>query len=172
MSNPIFDPAYWKQRLADATMRERSWAAVYDCTESVWEAVKEQHRKILARHVFPLTSILDVGCGWGRMLDLLPATWHGTYVGIDLSPDFIEIARHTYGGRGDGTFPQFRCMDVRMLPPSVDRKFDLAICISLRSMVLSNAGLDEWSAIYDAVKRCAKEFLILEYEADGEGFII
>ena len=40
------------------------------------------------------TGILDVGCGFGHMLDYLKAcTINAQYTGIDICPDFIEIAR-------------------------------------------------------------------------------
>lgn len=42
-------------------------------------------------------KVLDVGCGPGGMLPLLPDT---TYCGIDISPEYIAAARTRYGGKG------------------------------------------------------------------------
>lgn len=42
----------------------------------------------------PPQSLLDVGCGFGDLLDFLRARgWVGHYVGIDLVPEFVDEAR-------------------------------------------------------------------------------
>jgi len=41
--------------------------------------------------------ILDIGCGPGHLLDVLPAV---SYVGFDLSEAYVEAARAHYGERG------------------------------------------------------------------------
>jgi len=42
-------------------------------------------------------SVLDVGCGFGDLYGyLLDRGLHINYTGVDLSPDFIDIARITY----------------------------------------------------------------------------
>jgi len=45
------------------------------------------------------SKILDVGCGFGHMLDYLQA-WNinASYTGIDICPEFIDIARQRHPG--------------------------------------------------------------------------
>ena len=43
------------------------------------------------------TRILDVGCGFGHMLDYLQA-WNidAQYTGVDICPEFIDVARQRH----------------------------------------------------------------------------
>jgi len=44
-------------------------------------------------------SILDVGCGFGDLLDFLHARrWQGRYEGIDIVPDLLAVARQRHPG--------------------------------------------------------------------------
>ncbi len=61
-----------------------------------------QYKEVLA--VMPEPdglSLLDVGCGWGDFSSLLPETTR--YLGIDVRPECIEVARGVYRDRN------FRC---------------------------------------------------------------
>lgn len=44
-------------------------------------------------------AVLDVGCGVGDALKWIPSNW--TYVGLDVSPEYIRLALSTWGERGD-----------------------------------------------------------------------
>lgn len=46
----------------------------------------------------PGQKIVDIGCGPGSVLDLLPQGIQ--YVGVDISERYISAARHKYGKRG------------------------------------------------------------------------
>jgi 2-polyprenyl-3-methyl-5-hydroxy-6-metoxy-1,4-benzoquinol methylase len=48
--------------------------------------------------------ILDIGCGPGQMLRLMPQT---DYVGYDLNPGYVEAARRRFGDQAE-----FQCADV------------------------------------------------------------
>jgi SAM-dependent methyltransferase len=66
--------------------------------------------------VQPGQRVLDVGCGTGEILEILPAV---QYAGYDLSPDYIARARRRFGERGE-----FHCRavddDLPVTPSSVD----------------------------------------------------
>ncbi len=51
-------------------------------------------RSALERVVERDHSILDIGCGWGRLLDRY--TPPGGYLGIDLVPEFVDEARRRH----------------------------------------------------------------------------
>lgn len=162
MTEPINDPTYWKQRLATAQERHHS---VFKCDKERWLRIEAKHRQILAETLHPEQTILDAGCGYGRLLDLLPRDWRGYYFGVDLSPDFIDLARREHPRN------HFRVADLRMVPvPS--GTFDWAVLISIRPMVRRNLGDDEWTKMEIELKRVANRLLFLEYDENDPGEVI
>ena len=161
MSQPVQDPAFWAERLAKA---ETQHHAVYRCTLEKWMEIAERHRALLARVVQPTWKVLDAGCGWGRLLNLLPNDWHGEYIGVDISPDFVQLARVTYPGR------EFVCWDLKEFSkykPQIEA--DICITVSLRRMIIREYGEAEWQRMLNALRIRALRFLHLEYdEPDGE----
>lgn len=162
MSKPILDPQFWKTRLNEADYLHQ---AVYRCTPQVWEGIENAHRRILANHVGEHTSVLDIGGAWGRLVDLLPKTWDGPYVCVDLSPDFIKMGRSRYPQHTFicGDLRNLAQMDLRHGQVPIER-FDLAVAISIKQMVKSNLGEDQWKLIVQSVSRRANKLLVLEYE--------
>jgi SAM-dependent methyltransferase len=69
--------------------------------------------------VQPGQHVLDVGCGTGDILEVLPAVH---YVGYDVSADYIERARRRFGERGE-----FHCQAVNDALPVAPASFDLVI---------------------------------------------
>lgn len=124
-----------------------------------------KHREILAREVGPCDHLLDIGCGWGRLLDMLPVSWHGRYFGIDLVEDFIEMARERHPGY------LFRCGNVVEIlqKESLQGSIDLAVLVSFRPMIKRNLGGEYWEVINKLLKRVAGRLLFLEYDEDDEG---
>lgn len=154
---PIFDPEFWRVRLAESP--DRRDAIYAGACKSKWDEIDELWRKALARNVAADTAILDVGCGYGRLLDLLPPHWNGFYFGVDLCPEFIDLARKRY--------PRpFAVYDLRERQYGLEKyEFDLAVCGMFRGMVRGNAP-ETWPAIEENIRRCAKNILYLE--VDGE----
>jgi len=72
----------------------------------------------------PGMRVLDVGCGPGRHA-LALARRGMEVVGVDLSPDFVELARKA--AADEGLAATFEEMDVRDL--AYDREFDAAVCL-------------------------------------------
>jgi len=71
-------------------------------------------RKLIEKYVRaePGDKVIDIGCGSAPILQWLPEV---EYIGLDINPDCIALARRTYGSRG--TFivgnPQSACGDSR-----------------------------------------------------------
>lgn len=65
-----------------------------------------------AEYVQPGQTVLDLGCGNGRLLDALPTPLN--YVGVDLSEALIEQARSKFVDHSSQ--PQFTVGDMRDLP--------------------------------------------------------
>ena len=76
--------------------------------------------RFVADHVRPepRDRILDLGCGTGAMLALLPP--EVAYVGVDLDPGYVERARTRFGSRGT-----FVCADITTYDPGP--AFDVVI---------------------------------------------
>lgn len=65
-------------------------------------------------------KVLDIGCGPGDILGYLP---HVDYLGIDMSPEYIEAAQRRFGTMG-----RFVCTDVGLATLEAERgTFDLVL---------------------------------------------
>jgi SAM-dependent methyltransferase len=170
---PIFDPAYWAGRLREA----RSGClhhAVFRCPEERWRAIEARHRALLARVIGPGDSILDCGCGWGRLLELLPRHWEGLYYGVDLSPDFVDMAKSKYGAEHDLLgFPRyhFAVGDLRDLSEYKWSGMDWAVFVSVRPMIRRHMGGAVWDAVEAEARSVARRLLFLEYDPDDPGSV-
>ena len=164
MPEDIFNPQYWSDRLARAVAREQAHYAVFEGSKEKWEAGRLRQQALLRQHVNKYTSVLDVGCGWGRLLGIMPKEWEGPYVGVDICPEFIDLARRAWPAH------YFMCRDIRHLHP-LERTYDLAVCCSIKPMVVRNAGAEVWRQIEGNLRKVARGILLLGYDDldDEEG---
>lgn len=164
MSELISDPRYWARRLREANRRGEIHHAVFKCPLDRWRRIEAKHREILSRLIGPNDSVLDCGCGWGRLLNLMPKEWVGPYWGVDLSPDFIKLAQEEH-------VRLFTVCDLRDLSKHAPggSKYDWAVLISVRPMVIRNLGAEEWAKMESEIRRVAKKLLYLEYDENDEG---
>ena len=153
---PVQDPAFWKGRLLNVVATGQDLhKAVYDIDYSVWSSIQGKTRDVLRRYVRPGDLVLDAGCGLGVVSTLLPRGVR--YVGVDVSPDLIELARVRHP---DETFI---IGDLRRLSFSVPKQFDWVICRSVRNMIEDNLGPEAWAEILTELRRVGKKVLLLEY---------
>lgn len=161
---PILEPSFWRQRLQHAKFLHQS---VFICGPESWQQIEWKHRQILQDLIKPDASVFDAGCAYGRLIDLLPDDFRGEYLGIDLCPDFVELARKRYPKR------QFFICD--MLDDGWEsylaNDFDWAIMISMRPMIRRNLGDEAWNKIRDKVLQVADRILYLEYDVNHPGEI-
>jgi SAM-dependent methyltransferase len=165
VTEPIFDPSYWCRRLDHARELHH---AVFRCPLPVWQRIEDHHRSILRDLVADGESVLDAGCGYGRLLSLMPSSWYGDYLGVDLSPDLVAQAQKTYPVR------KFGVRDLRtLLPPGPDSMtFDWCVMISIRPMVRRNAGEAVWDDIFGRLRPWCERFLFLEYDEKDHGEVV
>ena len=70
-------------------------------------------------------DVLDLGCNTGYGTRVIKASG-ARVVGVDVSPEAIDIARRQYGPAGI----EFHCIDGRRLP-FADRSFDVITCFQV-----------------------------------------
>lgn len=164
----VVNPLYWKSRIDETKHLERpEHTMVYICGIEKWKRVEAKHRELLMKYVGSLGSVLDCGCGYGRLLDLMPQSWAGDYVGIDISPDFIDMATFNYPSH-EG---HFLVGDIRDLGFG-NQSFDFGVLISIKHMIIRNCGESEWLKMEAELKRVCKRLLFLEYDETDEGTLV
>ncbi len=84
-------------------------------------ARKRFFRHYLDPYLETNSRVLDLGCGTGLMLNVLPASI--SYVGIDHSLEYLQMARKKWADRGSFV----RADLANTLESSVEGKFDLVI---------------------------------------------
>lgn len=175
MVEPILDPEYWKKRL-DTAPSGNPHHAIMITDIQTWARIETIHRDILAEWIKPEDAILDAGCGYGRLLSLMPTSWKGDYLGVDLSPDFIAKAKLEHR---KFSFTVGELVNIRNVVKAHYKEnvkdflerplFDWAICLSIRQMTIANTSEDNWLAIQRNLLKVAKSVMILEYDEDSKG---
>lgn len=158
MNRPVDKPEFWKPRIDEAikqnNLRHSIWAGV---TDEVWNAMDSLHKIILDHVIMPQHSVIDVGCAYGHLLELMPLNWRGEYLGIDISKDFLRLACIHY--------PRHHWMvaDARELTVESEYdRFDWAVCRMVWDMTRYSLGEEEWTKFEEKLKKIARRILILE----------
>ncbi len=112
-------------------------------------------------------SILDVGCGFGSLLDHLHEIKEVNYqyTGIDIVPEFIHAARDRWGDSRD---VQFKCLNFNDLAGSV-QKFDWVICngtFSLENGLMSQSVPEYLNSVFSASFALAKCGVAISFVTD------
>lgn len=97
-------------------------------------------RKLVQTYIRPEKGmrILDLGCGPAAILDNLPGSV--IYVGVDLSPAYIDAARKNYAKRAT-----FYCLPIESLEASIFSGFDLVMGIGVLHHLDDNQARDFFS---------------------------
>lgn len=151
--NNVTDPQFWRDRLSTCG-GDLQRAMFTGSSDEFSAAHADQMRQLHRAGIRPTDSILDVGCGYGRLMTLMPAEWMGEYVGIDVSPDLIALARILYPAR------RFEVMSGDRMP-FVDQKFDVAVAVWLRTMLVENGRLDVWQRVELEMRRVARRVIVI-----------
>ena len=115
-----------KQKYKDLSVKEFTKAAeVYDSGHAgLYEMCKDDYPPVLRElKKYPFRELLDVGCGTGPMIELLLKEFPDKkYIGIDLTPRMIEVAKEKKLAN-----TRFLIGDSENLP-FADSTFDAVVC--------------------------------------------
>jgi len=153
MKKPVMTPEFWKQRLEISNELRYS---VYNCPEMDWQRINQHHYHMLRKHIdVKNDKVLEAGCAYGRWSPLFV-----NYTGIDISPDFISLAKENYPLHAEN----FICGDLKKIPYE-NNSFDWCFTISTKEMIIREISQEAWNHIQSELKRVAKKVLILEYSS-------
>lgn len=151
MKEPVTNPEFWANRLKTASQLRHS---VFLCNDFDWEEINIHHYHMLTKHInVKNDKVLEAGCGYGRWSPLFK-----NYTGVDISPDFINLAKEQYPMHADN----FMCMDLKKLPFE-DKTFDWCFTVSTKAMIIREINQETWNVIEKELIRVSKKVLILEY---------
>jgi len=105
--------------------------------------------------------VLDVGCGTGNALDVLPQDSIERYLGIDVSPEMVSYARRKHGAE----HIRFEVGDFLAYALSDSDKFDTVICAACLHWFIPNEQL-VIDKMAHAMRPDAKLFLSCAYHFD------
>ncbi|MBA8878859.1 cyclopropane fatty acyl phospholipid synthase [Phyllobacterium myrsinacearum] len=93
----------------------------------------------------PGMRLLDIGCGWGSLMQFAAENYGVSCVGLTISKEQAEFARQKLSG-----LPvEFRLADYRSFNPNGDEKFDRIASIGM----FEHVGHKNYGAFFDACKR-------------------
>lgn len=155
MNEPVDRPDYWRERISRC--KGELHRVMFEGSLSLVSRMEYEDRLVLEKAVTPDTSILDCGCGYGRLLYLLPGWWRGSYVGVDISPEFLNLARTFHPGR---TFLQMDLRDLRGLDDQ-GVTYDLGVVSWVKNMIEVHLGAQVWRKMELEIRKRTKDVLFL-----------
>jgi 2-polyprenyl-3-methyl-5-hydroxy-6-metoxy-1,4-benzoquinol methylase len=135
---------------------------VYEAFQNIMGA-KQGRKRIVREWVRPFAGmrILDLGCGTAEILSAMPRDV--TYVGYDMSPDYIGAAKRKFGDRGT-----FHCRLLEQAEVATLEKFDLVMGIGVLHH-LDDAIAQQFMAIAKAaLKPSGRVFTLDPCYAQGQ----
>lgn len=165
MPELIGQARYWARRLREA-QEGQLHHSIFKCPLDRWRRIEDKHREIILSTILANESVLDAGCGYGRLLGLIYPNWQGRYHGFDLSPDFIALAREIRPGRefAVGLMEEYPLT----FPPKM---YDWGVLISIRPMVKRHQGEEAWNRMETALRHACDKLLYLEYDETDQGSV-
>lgn len=136
-----FSPkAYWSERgkIYEQQAKDGGW----------WDGEQEHLADFLGGLSF--RSVLELGCGFGRVGASIKARWPDVqYTGIDISPDLVAAARKR--------LPDSHIIEADMVTFSSTRKWDLVLAIS----ALSHVPPEDIGIVVAKIKNWARRDIVV-----------
>lgn len=154
ITDDVTDPAWWAARVR-ACGGDLQRAQYIGTADAFSERHRDQMAQLRRARIGPTDSVLDAGCGYGRLLTMMPAEWKGHYIGVDFCDEFVKIARVINPDK------QFMRADLTAIPLE-PRLFDVAVCVWLKTMMEVNDKMDVWRVIEAELRRVAKRVVIID----------
>jgi len=160
-------PASWRQRLI-----ARFWEGQASAIHAKWGSGRDDYGALAAvMERYRPTSVLDAGCGSGRLFPLYQQYGVRRVVGTDISETALEIARRD--------FPQvdLRCASLTELD-FAENTFDLCVCnrvlqhilpTEIRSVVANLARISRWVYVNEMTDSDDMEQTFFMRKHDYEG---
>jgi SAM-dependent methyltransferase len=98
---------------------QNTYRARYRAMRPGWQSSGDQLEAIVRSYVTPETSVLDLGCGRGGVVELF---WRDVKLAAGLDPDVPSLAEHRAPG-----MPVVRGVGERL--PFAGESFDLVVCL-------------------------------------------
>lgn len=98
---------------------------------------RELAASVVARHTAP--DVLDIGCGPGRVAEAVIDAGAATYVGIDLSPQMLALAR-----RRLDRYETVELLEGNFLDLEIARTFDVVLALGLFDYLDEPARAAAW----------------------------
>jgi SAM-dependent methyltransferase len=129
----------------------------------------------------PGDSIIDIGCGCGRLAYGLHGWFGGRYVGVDIVPSLIEFCQkrfprfefHHLNVKSEYYNPQGSADPEAGRIPMPDRSFDLAVLFSVYTHLLPDTFRRVTADVARLLKpggRCLATFFLLDEKSDRAAF--
>ena len=155
------DLDFWHRRIKRA--REHGnpdpvRAGCYDMSLEHTKIFRDRTRDLLLTHLKPGDKMLDVGCGFGSLVECLSPG--AVYLGIDLVPEFIEEARKTYGSIPDVSFDVVDVSSPAALTRFPTGSFDIAVGRWVDATIGGSLPSGVWVAVITELLRIAGKLLL------------
>jgi SAM-dependent methyltransferase len=98
---------------------QNTYRARYRAMRPAWRSSGDQLEAMVRGYVRPDSSVLDLGCGRGGVVELF---WHDVKLAAGLDPDVPSLAEHRAPG-----MPVLRGVGERL--PFAGESFDLVVCL-------------------------------------------
>ncbi len=154
--NPVDKVEFWQERiyktLATGGMLHQ---VILNDSYDLWNYIQGEYAGLLKRYIRPGQKVIDIGCGYGALLDSLEQNGLKSkiiYHGIDFSPDLIRLAKLRYPDHADHLF----CLDARKMDRFPDKYFDWAVVRSVDGMIQESVGMEMWLDMQKEIRRVSK----------------
>jgi SAM-dependent methyltransferase len=109
--------------------------------------------------VFEPASILDIGCGFGDLLTYLRARgWMGTYVGVDIVPEFVAEAHERFAG---DPMASFVCED--FMERAETFRCDAAFASGLLNHKRKQSHMKHVEKLLQAMARAGQRYVAVDF---------